>query len=815
MTSMLQSLRRSEPGKAAARRRRRPYALLAALVTVLAILFAPMLRPVPTYGSMRSDVGYPWMIKRLIDAGLLRLEDRGDGSGPGRAVLDQNRLAELVDQSKDGRGPLGQCQRDTSLTARLWQRVTHGAQTDLERCQALIHAYQRASYLREDMRVDSDAIWARQQNQLTGLAPGAHVVSDATAGITQWAGSVDYAAPYQTLMLIDTASRKVLFRFDPRQGGPVPLAPGQSVAAGAAELTGGIALLRAGDRQCSGSATLSLVGDHALLTLLPINTGSDCPDIWFDGELVHSRNFPVSGFRYRVLRPGQTLTVGEGQPVVMQLVKSIGAISALDEGRRRNETTLAAVGSAIAGGAPARSRVISSIDPLLHFTAQRRLEELGVRELVGERSSFRAGAMLVDGLSGEVVAAPTFPVAAGQLFEGDRKDPARLSWLGLNTNLQHSLAVGSAAKVPFAAAIVQEYPQLLTLKARSPGAYFDRLLGEPLGPKGIGTEDHFGAGEMIDFPTFIARSSNYYAMLLMKLAASPDPLASNGKALAPGEAYSIEGKARSRAPRMPERDQVWGLGWAEQLWRIDCLAPYPLARGGVLSGWEDRRSRTGCPLAYYGAADLAQPTRLYPIRHASPALQFSKIGPGNSYQDYLMSMVGQNRSLWTNAALVQAYARILANRQVALRFDKPGAAELRQSQGFAPLGLNPAVWSAVERGMGGAVQFGTAKKLKGALAGFEGIAIYAKTGTPTLARASARGSDAQQGHVFVVAFVRYRDGRRDPAGICSLRMAVANIEDRDGEGATPALDYIMGLMQDPAIAAWLRGSCNAPRRAGG
>lgn len=807
MSGMLQSVRPIDPDRPGARRQRKLLVPLVVMATVAAILFGPMLRPAPAYGSMRSDLGYPWMVKRLVDAGLLKL-------GPNsRVVVDQTRLADLVEQAKDGEGPLGQCRREAGWLANLWQGLSR-AISDVERCQQLFSAYQRASYLREDMRVNSDAIWATQQGRLVGLAPGAHVVSDATAGITQWAGSVNFASPYQTLMLVDTASRKTLFRFDPRQGGPVSLAPGQLLADGAAEQTGGIALLRAADRQCSGSATLSLLGDHALLTLLPINSGSDCPDIWFDGELVHSRKFPVSGFRYRVLRPGQTLTVGEARPVVMQLVKSIGAISALDDGRRRNETTLAAVGSAIAGARPEGSSIRSSIDPALHFPAQRRLEQLGVRELVGEKSSFRAGAMLVDGLSGEVLAAPTFPVAESQLVTADRHNPDRLRWLSLNTNIQQSLPVGSAAKVPFAAAIAQEYPKLLTLKVRSPGAQFNMLLGEPLSPTGIGTEDHFGAGEMIDFPTFIARSSNYYAMFLMKLAASPDPLLANGKALAAGEAYSIEGKARTRAPRMPARDQVWGLGWAEQLWRIDCLAPYPLARGGALSGWEERRTRTGCPLAYYGGSDLAEPGRLYPIRHASPALQFNNVNPDNPYPDYLMSVVGQNRSLWTNAALVQAYARIIANRQVALRFDKPGAAELRQSQGFAPLGLNPAVWSTVERGMAGTVQTGTATKFKGALAGFDGMAVYAKTGTPSLDRASANGFDAEQGHVFVVAFVRYRDGRRDPAAICSLRLAVANIEDRDGAGATPALDFIMELMQETAIANWLRAPCGAPRKGG-
>ena len=812
MTSLLSSKPGGQPrpGSAARKRRFVPFSVLASVLTIALILFAPMVLPTPAYSSMRSDVGYPAMVNRLVDAGLLHFADRSQTAGAGRVVLDQQRLSALVLQSQQGAGPLGNCRLDPNLFKALWLRLTGSSQAGFDECKQLLDKYFRQSYLREDMQVDSDAIWSSRSGQLAGLAPGAHVVSDATAGISQWTGSIDFAVPYQTLMLVDTASRRVLFRFDPRQSGPVALAPAERLSTGAAELTGGIALLRAGDRQCTGSATLSLLGDHALLTLLPINSGSDCPNIWFDGALVHAGDFPVSGFRYRLLRPGQTITVGESKPVVMQLVRSIGAISALDEGHRRNEPTLAALGSAVAGAIPAVSRVVSSIDPTLHFAAQRQLEALGVRELVGERSSFRAGAMLVDGLSGEIVAAPSFPVSVGQLVETDRTKSERRRWLGLNTNLQ-ALPVGSAAKVPFAAAIAQEFPQLLTLRARSPGSSFVRLLGEPLAFGIRPPEDHFSAGEMIDFPTFIARSSNYYAMLLMKLAASPNPLGQGGKLLDQGESFWIGGKLRTHAPMMPARDQVWGLRWADRLWEIDCVVPYALAETGPLAGWDERRGQTGCPLAYYGGSDLARPGRLSPIGHNSPNMQFNRVNPDNPYPDYLMSVVGQNRSLWTNAALVQAYARILTNRQVALRFDKPTPAELQQSPGFAPLGLRGEVWSAIEQGMGGAVKFGTAARLKSALSGFEGISVYAKTGTPTLDRPADADGKAQQGHVIVVAFVRYRDGRHDPAGICSMRLVVANIEDRDDDEKTPALEYVIGLLQDRSIAAWLRGSCSAPR----
>jgi hypothetical protein len=44
-----------------------------------------------------------------------------------------------------------------------------------------------------------------------------------------------------------------------------------------------------------------------------------------------------------------------------------------------------------------------------------------------------------------------------------------------------------------------------------------------------------------------------------------------------------------------------------------------------------------------------------------------------------------------------------------------------------------------------------------------------------------------------------------------MRMVVVNIEDRDGDEPTPALDFVITLLGDPATARWLSGSC-APSR---
>lgn len=787
--------------KAKAVQGRRLVSVLAVLV-LIAILVWPAVRRAPDYGSREAESGYSFLVGQLTQAGVLRLAERESVAGARRVMLDRGRLAELVEASADGQGPLGDCRRSSNPVERFWRRLSGSVESSSAECEALIEAFIRASFLREDMRIDSGAIWEIDGDRLIGLAPGAHMVSDATRSITQWQGSVDFAKPYQSLMLVDAATRKVLFRFDARQRNPVVLSPAALINDGAAELSGGNAVLRARGRQCAGSATISQLGDHALLTLLPINAGSDCPDIWFDGELVHSRDPSLGGFRYRVLRPGQTIRIMEDKPVVLQLVRSIGAVSALDEGRRRNETTLAAVGTAISGAGPTRSRVPTSIDPVIHFTAQQRLEALGVRELAGERSSFRAAAMLVDGLTGEIVAAPTFPISPNQLVESDRKRAQRLNWLGLNMNLQ-ALDVGSTAKVPIATAIVQEHPQLLTLRTTGKSPGFTRLLGEPLVPgRNEEMEDSIGAGQSIDFPTFVARSSNYYALLLMKLAASPQPLASNGKALAPGEGYAIAGVARSRAPRMPANGQMWGMTWAEQLWRLTCVMPYPIERSA-----DQRWARAGCPRAYYADPGITQPERLAPIQHNSPNLRFNFVQPGLEYPDYLMSILGQNRSRWTNAALIQAYARILSDRRVGLRFDRPTELERERGQPVLRLGLNPQVWRNVTQGMAGAVEYGTANRLQAALGPFPGLAVYAKTGTPTVPRVPGENEVKEQGHVIVVAFVRYSGGVQDPANICAMRMVSINIQDRDGDEKAPALDLLLTLMAEPAIANWLRAPC--------
>ncbi|OYU72571.1 MAG: hypothetical protein CFE32_23365, partial [Alphaproteobacteria bacterium PA3] len=92
---------------------RRVFSVIAGLV-LLAILVWPALRRAPDYGSKEAETGYSFLVGQLTEAGVLRLTERKSVVGARRVVLDKDRLAELVEASADGQGPLGYCRRSSN-----------------------------------------------------------------------------------------------------------------------------------------------------------------------------------------------------------------------------------------------------------------------------------------------------------------------------------------------------------------------------------------------------------------------------------------------------------------------------------------------------------------------------------------------------------------------------------------------------------------------------------------------------------------------------------------------------------------------------
>ncbi|MEW4449082.1 hypothetical protein [Qipengyuania sp. JC766] len=772
---------------------------VAVAIVAFAILVGPALRNPPSFRSDIAGTGYPRIVDSLIDLDFLKVEERPDTDRSARIIFDEAVVGRSVADAVEGsRGGLGECRyrrplRDAfseplAFAGNAWAEWT-GAPATTEDCLDLLSRLRAATFLGQDMRVDSSDIWRWENDELSGMAPGAHIISDATRAYSGWRGSLLFRKPYVPAMLVDPVTRKVLLRFDPSLQSTMDFVPSRAIQTEARSATTAIANLQSADARCRGSAQASLLGDKLLLTLLPVNRTSDCPDIYVDNRLVHSGSSATGRPRYVLLEPGQIVTVGESRPVMMQFVHGLGGITVLNNGRRRYEPTLAQVGAAVANASP-EGDLLSSIDPQLHFKAQRLLENQAGSIMREQGASLRAAALLIDGLTGEIVAAPTFPAQVDQLAPSDRYRASRLGWLGQNQNFQR-LPAGSTAKVPIATAIVQRYPELLTLRAQARPGPFGTLLGTDLKVGGNPVAANVRGGS-IDFETFIAKSSNYYALLLMRLAASPEPLASDGPAIPANEAYSILGRTYRNAPALPRDGRQWATSWGDILYRMTCVPPT-----SAYEAAED--SKEICPEAYFDHSKVDNPGGLAPLAHVPPDLEFDFIRPEFIYQDYLQSILGQSRSLWTNAALGQAYSRILTGRQVSLHFD----ARSSGPGDFEPLGIRREVWQAVTQGMAGAASSGTASALSQASGSrFDDIAIYAKTGTPTV----AIDGQSRTGHAIAVAFVRY-DGPRSPDTICSTRVAVVNIQGRTEADRQPALSFVRTLMSRQEFANWLAAPC--------
>ena len=786
--------------------KRRRYGLIGAQAFVaILVLLGPSLRPVPSIGNLSEDRGYPAFVRELAEQGLLEMTERADApaprSLPGRVSFDDARIADLVARHAAGRGSIGACHRRPAFYD-LWGKW-FGDVPGPDDCKKLLREFRSDTFLREDMRIDSSLLWERDEGRLVGLAPGAHAVGNARGAFAAWRGEVSFARPYSTTMLVDLATRERLVRFDPRARGDQVLSVGSTRAADSGGMVVSGLMLRDSRRDCAGNVKLSLLGDHVLLTLFPTNRISDCAPVYVDNRLIFSPADGFGGFDYQLLAPGQVLTfAARGAPLVLQVVQSLGAISAMDDRVRRFDPSLAPVGQAIALAGPLGNNFKTTIIPDIHFAAQRLLERQAMAEIPGERSSFRAAAILVDGLSGEVAAMPTFPLVAAHLVQNERSNSSRLAWLSQNQNLV-PLPVGSAAKVPFATAIVQAHPDLLTLKVWRTGGGFTHLLGRPLTANGFFLKDTV-SGE-VDFNRFIKDSSNYYALLLMRLAAPLNPLAQNEPMLAAADRYEINGRIRARAPALPGPGQGWAASWSPLLWKIACVPPYR-SGPGALGGWWTDGAGT-CPRYYLDAASVSDPELLGSVAHNTPRLELENVDPQNSFADYYMSIVGQNRSTWTTAALVQAYGRIITDRPVQLRFNRNSVFSGQDPDQKERLRLLPEVWQAVSGGMRSVASEGTGRRLSRDLGErFSGVSVFAKTGTATLDyRRPGVGETQEEGHVIVVAFVRFDRKGQGPDNICSARLVAVNFENNDG--GQPALQLVLSLMQEPAIARWATAPC--------
>lgn len=291
-----------------------------------------------------------------------------------------------------------------------------------------------------------------------------------------------------------------------------------------------------------------------------------------------------------------------------------------------------------------------------------------VQKAKGGAISFRASATLMDGLTGEIVALPTWPAGPDDLAARDRDLSGALQLFADNNNFVNQ-PIGSTAKVPFAAAITTRFPELLRLKLTSQQNPYSCFMGwNKLTP----TTEH-GLGDDIDFANFIGRSSNRYAQSLMLLALAdtrptgpfPTQVDPRWRPLCNGEpSFSIDGRQYTSRPSLGDWDAAVskktaasaGRAWSSLLAEMFCLDPEEQVIGERYPGCSRVLWEPGSALAD------AKVHRLPPI-----ALEFNKVRDLNS--EYLMTILGGARSQWSTIRLAQAYARVVTWLAVQPRLD--------------------------------------------------------------------------------------------------------------------------------------------------
>jgi hypothetical protein len=130
------------------------------------------------------------------------------------------------------------------------------------------------------------------------------------------------------------------------------------------------------------------------------------------------------------------------------------------------------------------------------------------------------------------------------------------------------------------------------------------------------------------------------------------------------------------------------------------------------------------------------------IAPATENLQLDRIDERDYRTRFLPLILGGGESRWSNIALAEAFASIVANRRVRARLVAPGEAASTSRAEGSPAFVDSEVRRALLSGMSGVVRFGTASKSLGAVRREMARAacvqrgrlfeLYGKTGTPEL-----------------------------------------------------------------------------------
>jgi hypothetical protein len=666
---------------------------------------------------------------------------------------------------------------------------------------APVKAFYRLSFLKHDILSNDASLWRIEGGRVMGVSQSVHAIRLPFTPQSLWRGDLAFRNDVGSDPVLLGAGRMLVLSpavpgQDPVQADidafePAPFSPTDASAQSVQLLVDG-----------APAARIFRIGDSVPV----LRVDSDAVRITLDGAMMQAD--PRKADYARLASDGQLVVerVRDGRRVEFAIRSAGGALTqSRPLGGRARDPLVGGLAPAFeramnravaAGAAGPDTRVTTTLDSLTQARIQQALEaycEAG-RARTDTHGPFRASVTVMDLASGEVLALASYPRTQDQVGGPvSRRLAERL--VETNHNFER-LSVGSAAKPIFASAVLERFPELrnLVIAGGRPEGEIGNLFGVALHPSL--KEDAIG-DPRIDFTTFLAKSSNRYAALLMLLAASRHPFD-------PGELYAyptydLMGR-RTRLPPLAFADQArpgWrGLNfislisdpdephatkrfsawpeWLDYLYDLPLYQGSTLDRSGRAGGGRRALGGTSYDLSIWRAlADQLGEKALggFGDSGVSPERERLNLGVMDSFRvDYLSLILGGGRSQWTTIKLAEVYGRIVSGRRISARLVRSVDGAASQELSGEPQEWNPAVRRALLTGLEGvsAHPGGTAYSPRmtraterlAAMAATRGglLAVYSKTGTPTLDAFAPTPAGAAVEDLFSIRLLRSVSG---------------------------------------------------------
>ncbi len=345
-------------------------------------------------------------------------------------------------------------------------------------------------------------------------------------------------------------------------------------------------------------------------------------------------------------------------------------------------------------------------------------------------SDARAAITLMDATSGALLALPSWPQSTPTADSGAESLPE-------NHNFTR-LAPGSVAKVLYSAALLETHKDLLTLEVNVLPDSFESVAGIALADP-VGEE---GPAGVLNFTNAIAYSANRYAATLLTLASDEAGGKGPGSEIEqPTDHFSVNGIEQTRRPANllfePGRAGILvaDLDWAQ---RMRELYGINISSAPVTDDRYRRYVWEGLPRPFrvFGSNAALLDAIAPPLEN----LQLDRIDERDYRTRFLPLILGGGESRWSNIALAESFASIVANRRVRARL-VAGSDTAARPGTLVPF-MDPDVRRALLAGMNGVIKFGTGSKVLGSVRREMARAacsqrgrqfeLYGKTGTPEL-----------------------------------------------------------------------------------